>query len=103
LVHADDQFVVFHDINPSARVHLLIIPREHIPSVLNLTARHLPLLRSMRALGHQLLSELVDQGDTGYPVRLLGFHVPPFTSVQHLHLHVIAPPFKNWIRAAKYP
>jgi hypothetical protein len=32
----------------------------------------------------------------------LGFHVPPFNSVNHLHMHVIGLPFKNKFRYLKY-
>lgn len=32
----------------------------------------------------------------------LGFHVPPFNSVYHLHMHVIGLPFKNKFRYLKY-
>ena len=35
--HEDDQIVAFHDIAPRAPTHILLVPREHIPSVLELT------------------------------------------------------------------
>jgi histidine triad (HIT) family protein len=30
VVYEDDQFMAFHDIKPSAEIHLLIIPKEHV-------------------------------------------------------------------------
>ena len=32
-----------------------------------------------------------------------GFHVPPFVSVDHVHLHLIVLPCKNMWRLLKYP
>lgn len=32
----------------------------------------------------------------------LGFHIPPFSSVHHLHLHVFTPPF-TWLGRLMYP
>ncbi len=32
ILHEDDQCVAFHDINPQAPVHVLIIPRKVIPT-----------------------------------------------------------------------
>ena len=33
----------------------------------------------------------------------LGFHIPPFNSVMHLHLHAHGLPYKSLYRRAKYP
>jgi len=53
-------------------------------------------------------------GDKGIPIlntllisnkeydSILGFHIPPFTSVGHLHLHLLGLPFKNWVKSCKY-
>ncbi|KAJ3229152.1 hypothetical protein HDU81_005573 [Chytriomyces hyalinus] len=100
LVYEDEKYVAFHDINPSARVHILVVPRRHVENILGLTFRDLVMVREMKAIAHLVLSR-----DFQVPFKdhHLGFHVPPFTSVAHLHLHGIGRPFKNWVRAAKYP
>ena len=33
IVHEDDEFLAFHDINPAAPVHLLLIPKHHLASL----------------------------------------------------------------------
>jgi hypothetical protein len=43
-VHEDDEFVAFHDINPAAPVHVLVIPRKHIETLSNCTEADAPLL-----------------------------------------------------------
>jgi len=43
-VYEDDQLFAFRDINPQAPTHVLIIPREHIPSLNDLEGRHADLL-----------------------------------------------------------
>jgi hypothetical protein len=37
------------------------------------------------------------------PAGRLGFHIPPNTSVDHLHLHVQGLPYRSIIKQAKYP
>ena len=99
VVYQDDSFTAFHDINPSAKVHFLIIPNHHVGTVKELNASHLPMLDKMESLGNKLLKEL----NVSESKRVFGFHVPPFNSVEHLHLHVIGTPFNNLFRYLKYP
>ena len=36
-VYEDDTVVAFHDLDPQAPVHVLLIPKAHIPSVMEIT------------------------------------------------------------------
>ncbi|HLG67373.1 MAG TPA: histidine triad nucleotide-binding protein [Acidimicrobiales bacterium] len=89
VVHSTELTVAFRDINPTAPVHVLVVPRRHIENAAALEAEHadelLALLTSARAVAE---SEGVAAPDRGY--RLV-FNVGPdaLNSVPHLHLHVI--------------
>ena len=53
-VYEDDEMFVFHDIHPWAPVHLLMIPKAHIPSMAQVGAEHAALLGRMMVLAPQL-------------------------------------------------
>jgi histidine triad (HIT) family protein len=97
-VYEDDELYAFHDINPWAPVHFLVIPKLHIPSMAQLEAGHAALLGKMMVLAPQLALE---QGCNPYPGG--GFRVIANTGdeggqeVHHLHLHVIGGP-RPWAR-----
>uniref|UniRef100_A0A673BZ47 Histidine triad nucleotide-binding protein 3-like n=1 Tax=Sphaeramia orbicularis TaxID=375764 RepID=A0A673BZ47_9TELE len=80
--------VCFRDICPAAPHHYLVIPRKHIQSCFSLNRRHVNLVERMAQMGKAVLQE---QGITDMTDIMLGFHQPPFISVSHLHLHVLAP------------
>ncbi|GLE11585.1 hypothetical protein PINS_up024095 [Pythium insidiosum] len=82
--------VGIEDKNPRARTHLLVISREHIRSLNELQPAHVELLRHMIGTGQELLHA---QGHVLPSSYQLGFHNPPFTSVDHLHLHCLGLPF----------
>ncbi|KAK8865655.1 hypothetical protein IAR55_000800 [Kwoniella newhampshirensis] len=95
VTYEDDQLIAFHDRTPRAKVHLLVIPRKHVvDSVKDLTSDHLPLLRSMTSLAERLVPP--------DPPPKMGFHIPPFSSVPHLHLHVFSGSH-TFIGRFKYP
>jgi diadenosine tetraphosphate (Ap4A) HIT family hydrolase len=74
--------LAFEDRRPQADLHALIIPKREIGSVFDLLPSDLPMLYEMKAMAEELLADSSGR---------LVFHVPPFNSVQHLHLHVLAP------------
>ncbi|XP_058468582.1 adenosine 5'-monophosphoramidase HINT3-like [Solea solea] len=85
---SDDQLVCFRDLKPGAAHHYLIVPRRHIDTCKTLQADDVPLVEQMQQMGMKMLekNKVCDLDD----VRL-GFHLPPFSSVPHLHLHALAP------------
>ncbi|RCH99019.1 hypothetical protein CU098_008686 [Rhizopus stolonifer] len=101
IVAETEHLIAFRDWSPSAKVHLLVIPKEHIATVKDLTQEHSTLIHGMLMLGKKLLKEHGFDPEDESQTRL-GFHVPPFNSVDHLHMHVIGLPFKNTFRSLKY-
>ncbi|XP_018550081.1 adenosine 5'-monophosphoramidase HINT3 isoform X1 [Lates calcarifer] len=88
VIKQNKELVCFRDINPAAPHHYLVIPREHIHSCLSLHKAHTGLVKRMAEMGRAVLR---DQGITDMEDIRLGFHQPPYISVDHLHLHVLAP------------
>uniref|UniRef100_A0A3B3WC42 HIT domain-containing protein n=1 Tax=Poecilia mexicana TaxID=48701 RepID=A0A3B3WC42_9TELE len=80
--------LILLDIDPVAPHHYLVIPRDHIVSCKSLNRSHIDLVERMAKFGKEVL---LDQGITDMENVRLGFHQPPFISVGHLHLHVLAP------------
>ncbi|XP_060521022.1 adenosine 5'-monophosphoramidase HINT3-like [Cylas formicarius] len=84
----NEEVIVFKDIKPAAKHHFLSVPKEHIVNVNSLSTKdHKNLLNRLIEHGKRTV------GDSGGDVQdlRLGFHLPPFNSVSHLHLHVISP------------
>ncbi|ORZ34931.1 HIT domain-containing protein [Catenaria anguillulae PL171] len=96
LEYLDNEIAVFHDISPSAQFHFQAIPLEHIPNIKSLNSSHIPLLRRLESTARQVLARDSYVALLGpNPQIRFGFHVPPFNSVHHLHLHVLVGPIKT--------
>ncbi|KAJ7692119.1 HIT-like domain-containing protein [Mycena rosella] len=97
IIWEDGSFVAFRDRRPASEHHIQLIPKRHIESVKTLQKQDAELVRTMKSIGDKLLDDL------GLPpsMRIMGFHIPPFNSVNHLHLHVQGLPY-NGLRRAKY-
>ena len=88
-VYEDDELLAFKDIRPAAPVHLLIIPKLHLPSLNEAGAEHHTLLGRMLTLAPKLARE---QGaDNGFRV-VINTGRDGGQEVYHLHLHVMGGP-----------
>lgn len=98
LVYQDDEIYAFHDIHPWAPVHFLLIPKQHIASMAQLTDAQAALMGRMMVLAPKLALAL---GCNPYPAG--GFRLLCNTGaeggqeVQHLHIHVMGGP-RPWLR-----
>ena len=97
-VFEDDEVFAFHDINPWAPVHFLMVPKFHIGSMAQVDKTHAPLLGRMMVLAPLLALE---QGCKPYPEG--GFRLVTNTGaeggpeVHHLQFHVLGGP-RPWLR-----
>jgi histidine triad (HIT) family protein len=88
-VYEDDDLIAFHDIHPWAPVHILLIPKLHIPSMVQVGPEHAALLGKMMALSPKLM---LDLGVTNGYRHLINTGEDGRQEVPHLHLHVMGGP-----------
>ena len=97
-VYEDADIFAFHDINPWAPVHFLLVTKQHIASMAQVGPEHEALLGRMMVLAPRLALE---QGCQPYPEG--GFRIVTNTGAQggqevhHLHIHVMGGP-RPWLK-----
>lgn len=87
IVYEDAQIIAFKDIHPAAPVHILIVPKKHIPSVNHLTAEDKNLIGHL-FLVTQKIARKTSLAKKGYK---LAFNVGRGGGqiIDHLHLHLL--------------
>ena len=94
IVHEGEDFVAFHDTNPQAPIHVLIVPKRCIPRIAEAQESDALLLGRL-LLATREVAEKLQVLDTGYRVvinngRNAGETVP------HLHIHLLAGRALHW-------
>jgi len=94
LVFEDDDVMAFHDIHPAAPVHLLMIPKMHLDSLIDAGSEHEALFGKMIRLAPRLAKE---QGcENGFRV-VINNGPDGGQEVYHLHIHILGGP-RPWKR-----
>ncbi len=86
-VYQDEEVIAFRDINPQAPVHLIIIPRRHIPSLAHLSEADSALIGRMVAIANQL-AKGEGVADKGYRLAI-NCGKEGGQAVPHLHLRLL--------------
>ncbi len=94
IIYEDEEFLAFRDINPVAPTHVLLIPKRHVSSLLEVPEEDAPLMGRMLTLAAELAGQLGLAKD--------GFRVVINTgrdggqTVAHLHLHLLGGRALQW-------
>lgn len=89
VVYEDDKMLCFKDINPSAPVHLLLIPKVHFDSLAHAEASHQDLLGEMMLRVPKIAA---DNGLTNGFKTQINTGKGGGQEVFHLHIHILGRP-----------
>lgn len=93
-VYEDDEVLAFHDINPQAPTHVLVIPKKHIPFVAELDESDAPLMGKVILAGKKIARELKLHREGFRMVINNGRFAGQ--QVFHIHLHLLGGRPMNW-------
>jgi histidine triad (HIT) family protein len=93
-VHEDEHVLAFHDIHPWAPVHILVVPKLHIVSMVEVGPEHQDLLGHMMVLSSRLMKDL---GVSNGHRHVINTGPDGRQEVQHLHIHVMGGP-RPWAK-----
>ena len=87
IIYEDDFVFAINDINPIARIHILVIPKKKIDTLNQMNEEDTTLLGHMVLVAKNLAKEQkID--DTGYRI-LMNTNSDAGQTVYHIHLHLI--------------
>jgi histidine triad (HIT) family protein len=88
-IYEDADMLAFHDINPVAPVHFMIIPKKHVESLAQVHDSDAAVLGRMMAMAGRLARE---QGATDGFRTIVNTGRVGRQDVYHLHIHIIGGP-----------
>lgn len=92
-IYEDEEIVAFNDLEPQAPVHVLIIPKEHIPSANQITAKNRDIIGKIFMVAAKIAKE---QGlENGYRI-VNNCGDDGGQTVQHLHFHLLGGRKMKW-------
>lgn len=90
IVYEDDFAIAFKDINPVARIHYLIMPKKHIPTVLDIQDGEEKIIGHIQTVAAKIARSVLDGKGFRMVVNCLE---DAGQKVFHIHYHFLAGPY----------
>ncbi|HHV19706.1 MAG TPA: histidine triad nucleotide-binding protein [Thermoanaerobacterales bacterium] len=94
VIYEDEEVLVFNDINPQAPIHLLLVPKKHIASIMEINEDNAKVMKRITKVAQDLARQnnidkkgfrlVVNTGEEGGQ------------TVNHLHFHLLSGRFMTW-------
>lgn len=94
IVYEDENLIAINDANPQAPIHLLLIPKQHLKSIMEINGENAQILEQIIKLAQKLAEE--------FGIDEKGFRLVVNTgndggqTVPHLHFHLLGGRFMKW-------
>ena len=92
LVYEDEDFIAFHDMHPQAPVHVLIIPKKHFETIMDVENTEL-LGKALVAV--QKTAIALNLQEEGFRT-VVNCRENGGQTVYHLHIHILGGRFMQW-------
>ena len=88
IVYEDDRVIAFYDVNPAAPIHILVVPKKHIETLLDVSEEDGDLISYIYKIINKIAK---DEGfvDDGFRV-IANCGEDSGQEVKHIHFHVLA-------------
>lgn len=93
-VYEDENVMAFHDINPQAPVHILVIPKKHIPTIKDIKEEDKDILMNIIKTCNKI-SEDLGIAEKGFRL-VVNTNPQGGQTVYHLHFHLIGGRQMRW-------
>ena len=90
-IKENENFLAFHDINPKAPIHILVIPKKHVDSFNEVTAQTMAEMTTFI----QEVVQMVGIKDSGYRL-ICNIGDNGGQEVKHLHFHLLGGAKLSW-------
>jgi histidine triad (HIT) family protein len=94
IVCENDKVIVFEDIEPKAKIHLLIVPKKHIVSVNDLELSDKDLIAELILTAKKIAKDK-NLSESGYRI-VLNVGKDAGQTVEHVHLHLMGGEKLSW-------
>lgn len=94
IIYEDENVIAFEDINPQAPVHTLVIPKKHIPTLLDIKEEDIYLIGHLIKVSNKIVN---DKGIAERGFRIVTNCNPESgQTVYHIHFHVLGGRKMHW-------